>query len=298
MAQKSLYLFGIVLTIIVGTILNWWLCCNVSEVVVTPVATPSTTVKTNPLNIQDADGSFAYTTNDNFNFNDSNYDILRPLSSGVRDGVDSVKVYLNNNPGKFIDITGLYEAGETNSSPYPNLGIARATHIKNYFVSRGVNPKQINFYGKEGSSLVQQDSIYYGPVQFVFSGAAEMNETTLDSLAVLLRDRPLVVHFDYGESSFPLTDTQREKVVQIAKYVHMSDDVSCHIIGHTDNKSSSEFNQKLGMERAQFVKDYFVSHGIPADRITVDSKGETEPVADNTTEEGRAENRRTVITIN
>lgn len=65
--------------------------------------------------------------------------------------------------------------------------------------------------------------------------------------------------------------------------------------GHTDSIGKPEYNQKLGLRRAQAVKDYMVTQGIPADKITVASKGETQPVASNKTKEGRAKNRRVEI---
>jgi OOP family OmpA-OmpF porin len=68
--------------------------------------------------------------------------------------------------------------------------------------------------------------------------------------------------------------------------------------GHTDGIGTDAYNDKLGLRRAQAVKDYMVSKGIPADKIQVDSKGKRQPVADNKTKEGRAKNRRVEIEFN
>jgi OOP family OmpA-OmpF porin len=67
------------------------------------------------------------------------------------------------------------------------------------------------------------------------------------------------------------------------------------IQGHTDNRGSEAYNLRLGERRATSVKDSLVSQGIAAGRLTVKSAGETEPVADNETAEGRAANRRVVL---
>jgi OOP family OmpA-OmpF porin len=68
-------------------------------------------------------------------------------------------------------------------------------------------------------------------------------------------------------------------------------------IGHTDSIGSNAYNQKLSLRRASAVKAYLVSKGIEANRIYTEGKGETQPVADNRTKEGRAKNRRVEIEV-
>jgi len=68
-------------------------------------------------------------------------------------------------------------------------------------------------------------------------------------------------------------------------------------VGHTDSKGSDAYNQKLSERRAAAVKAYLVSQGIPADKIVTRGYGEKRPVAYNTTEEGRAKNRRVEIEV-
>lgn len=69
-------------------------------------------------------------------------------------------------------------------------------------------------------------------------------------------------------------------------------DVQVEISGHTDNVGSQEYNQALSLQRAQAVRNWLVQKGIASNRIKAVGKGQNEPVAPNTTEEGRAENRR------
>jgi OOP family OmpA-OmpF porin len=67
--------------------------------------------------------------------------------------------------------------------------------------------------------------------------------------------------------------------------------------GHTDSTSTPEHNLKLSDDRAASVKQYLVDHGIAADRLSSKGYGQTRPIADNGTEEGRAQNRRVEIHI-
>jgi len=69
------------------------------------------------------------------------------------------------------------------------------------------------------------------------------------------------------------------------------------ISSHTDNKGSDEYNQKLSQDRAQSVVDFLISKGISAERLVAKGYGETIPVSENDTEEGRQLNRRTEFKI-
>ncbi len=67
------------------------------------------------------------------------------------------------------------------------------------------------------------------------------------------------------------------------------------VAGHTDNQGSEEYNLSLSQRRAEAVKAYLVQRGIPEYRITTTGYGESQPVSDNDTEEGRRLNRRVVL---
>ena len=67
--------------------------------------------------------------------------------------------------------------------------------------------------------------------------------------------------------------------------------------GHTDSVGSDAYNQRLSVRRANAVKAYLVSQGVAADRIVVEGKGESKPVATNKTAAGRAKNRRVEVEV-
>ena len=68
-------------------------------------------------------------------------------------------------------------------------------------------------------------------------------------------------------------------------------------IGHTDSVGSNAYNEKLSLRRADAVKAYLVSKGLDQARLYTEGKGEAQPIADNTSAEGRAKNRRVTIEV-
>lgn len=69
-------------------------------------------------------------------------------------------------------------------------------------------------------------------------------------------------------------------------------DVNVEVAGHTDSRGSEKYNMGLSMRRAEAVRNYLIDKGVSAERLTVKAYGESQPVADNATEEGRFQNRR------
>lgn len=105
----------------------------------------------------------------------------------------------------------------------------------------------------------------------------------------------LAVNFEYNSAIIP--KHFKEKVKEFANYLNAYSDMKIHIVGHTsDTKGSSlAYNIELSNRRAVSVKEALISYGVDKDRLSVDGKGFLEPIADNETIEGRAENRRIEI---
>ena len=307
MNTKTLYLIGVLLTIIIGSILYDFLCgnnCfintsnNASELVTEPV---SDTNK-NAFIVKDNQGSLDLFIDDNLNFKISSFNILEPISTSVNNGVIDIKEYLQSDSLKVLNITGLYTATENNISAFPDLGIARANAVKNYFVSTGIPSKKINTYGELDNNMKpDKNNNYYGPVSFSVS---TLNDTDLneDNIVITIgnniREQPLILYFDVAETSLNLTENQRHKIANLSRYIDKVEDAMILIIGYTDNTGDRHSNIKLGQQRADFIKRYLVGNAILESRIQTSSQGPDNPIATNDTEEGRAKNRRVIVTIN
>ena len=102
----------------------------------------------------------------------------------------------------------------------------------------------------------------------------------------------------FGFDSVNLTDEAKAALDAFAAQLKTENkNVYVEIQGHTDNVGGEAYNLKLGEQRASAVKDYLAKAGIPLFRMETISYGETAPVADNGTREGRNQNRRVVLIV-
>ena len=99
--------------------------------------------------------------------------------------------------------------------------------------------------------------------------------------------------FDFNKAT--LKPAGKQMVDEAVKVMKDKPSMKVSVEGHTDSIGSDAYNLKLSERRAQAVRDYVVSQGIDAARISVKGWGKTKPVASNKTEAGRAENRRVEI---
>ena len=106
----------------------------------------------------------------------------------------------------------------------------------------------------------------------------------------------VTVHFDTGGDQLKFRNSEQAIVDEIAEVMAADPSIKIVITGHTDNTGNADQNLRVwGVKRAEALKNYMVSKGVPAVQIRCESKGQTEPVADNATTEGRALNRRANI---
>lgn len=103
------------------------------------------------------------------------------------------------------------------------------------------------------------------------------------------------VLFDFNK--YTLKPEAREKLAKVSGILLAYPNLKLQVEGYTDNIGSEEYNQKLSEERADGVRDYLVSQSVVNANVTAAGYGKSSPVADNSTNSGRAQNRRVELVV-
>ncbi|MGC1906712.1 MAG: OmpA family protein, partial [Candidatus Acidiferrum sp.] len=134
---------------------------------------------------------------------------------------------------------------------------------------------------------------------------ADMRAQLLTQLNAVLQTqdtaRGLIVNmsdvlFDTGK--YTLKQPTQVKLAKISGILLAHPGLTLQIEGHTDSVGSDEMNQRLSEQRADAVRDFLASQGVPVSSMTAKGFGKTNPIATNDTAEGRQKNRRVELVVN
>lgn len=130
--------------------------------------------------------------------------------------------------------------------------------------------------------------------------AAEI-KNTVPGATVERAGEGIIVKFDSGIlfdiDKTALKPAAKTNIDQLSASLKNNPQTNILIVGHTDNTGTAAHNMDLSVRRAESVKAYAVAAGVSPSRLSVQGKGDTEPIADNTTVDGRTQNRRVEIVI-
>ena len=116
-------------------------------------------------------------------------------------------------------------------------------------------------------------------------------------------EESIVVTFDensgvnFATNKYDINSVSQETLDKLAGIFMEYPETKILVVGHTDSSGADEYNMTLSEKRANAVSNYLGTHGVSSSRITTRWFGETQPISDNSTAEGRAKNRRVNIAI-
>ncbi len=186
--------------------------------------------------------------------------------------------------GERLEITGYYTKDEETPEGYANLGEARADAARE---ALNLSKDRVLLKGMLSDKGVDKDNPY-NATSFKNIGKAKMIDESIPNKTI--------IRFPYN-STKKLSNSQVEAYLdKVAERVKKSGE-RVRLVGHTDSDGPNDSNMVLGQQRADIIKQYLIGKGVASNKILSSSKGETQPIASNSTSVGKAENRRTELEI-
>ncbi|MEP7268199.1 MAG: OmpA family protein [Saprospiraceae bacterium] len=189
-------------------------------------------------------------------------------------------------PGQVLELIGGYFEKENKIMATGDLGLIRASKVKALFSGK-MAVEDIKIRSKNWGDTTHVIGTLDDAVT---SRAIYMNDHVKE-----LDDKALI-YFKFASNAGISDNLVDQYTTNLAGKLKSNAD-QLIITGHTDDDASAEHNMKLGLMRAQIIKDLLVSKGVKSSRIKVKSKGEEQPIAPNDTEENRKLNRRVEIEV-
>ncbi|MEH6566727.1 MAG: OmpA family protein [Halopseudomonas sp.] len=242
-------------------------------------------------------------------------DVLLNIGLGKYKNLDS-EITNEEIDGKLAQVEAVYHFGENNIRPYISAGLAHqeldqinstaddrttmamaGVGIKNYlnenfFVKAGVDA----LYGFDHGNTEWQAGVGLG-INF---GSKKEEAVVAAAPAPMPQPEPapemqsvrveLDVLFDFDKDT--IRPEFRQDIQSLAEFMKTYPSVTTTVEGHTDSVGSDAYNQNLSERRANAVREALVEEGVDGSRVSSAGYGEARPIADNSTDEGRAMNRR------
>ncbi len=230
------------------------------------------------------------------------FDFLIPKAGGYG------PVIRLNIPGNYVDLKVDGDANVTDtrlSQPFPGEHSRETWRDKWHHVAISYKNKQVKMYVDQYRVLVDPDSRVETPATVTFCGIGEKDMPMIftnvriasgsgaNLIGKKFTDAKIVTHginFDYNKAT--LKPESMGTLNMIQKIMTGDPDVKFAVGGHTDGDGDAAYNLKLSQQRADAVRNQLIAMGIDGVRLTAKGYGKTKPIADNTTDEGKANNRR------
>lgn len=204
------------------------------------------------------------------------------------------------NSGQVLVLTGHYSPFERNDTPHFNLGLARASAVKDFLLYQEVPANQIIIQSFENDHLQFANNLLMEGVHFKmeneYRGKSGMKaqKTSLDQTIEI---RPLNLYYNNNEDIVMSSPELQSYLADLKKYLRYNVGSRVRVTGHMDKLESASNQSELSKNRAESVKQLMVTSGIPAKLIITDHKGDSAPIGTNGTPTGRKKNRRVEVRI-
>ncbi len=213
-----------------------------------------------------------------------------------------------NGPSSYVDLNVDGDANASDnhlSSKFPGDHTPNAWRNKWHHIAISYKNNQLKMYVDQYRVLIDPDSRIVIPATlsfcciatkdkpFIFTNMRIAQGAGMNMTGKKFTDAKIVTHginFDYDKAT--LKPESMGTLNMIQKIMTGDPDVKFEVGGHTDGDGDAAYNLKLSQQRADAVRSQLITMGIDGARLTAKGYGKTKPIADNTTEDGKANNRR------
>jgi len=173
------------------------------------------------------------------------------------------------------------------------LSYNRAQSVADYLIATGVDASKIRTIGRGPEEPIASNETRKGRMQNRRVDVAVIAELrALDRVvfpSAIVFDRDSADLSEQGKEFLKKNIATTRELMQRATFIN--------VVGHTDDKWDDDYNMELSKNRAATVREFLVSQGVDASKTVITGRGESMPIASNTTKAGRAQNRRVEILI-
>ncbi|WP_046756803.1 OmpA family protein [Kordia jejudonensis] len=194
---------------------------------------------------------------------------------------------LNANQDEELVITSFFSRAENGT-----IALSRSESVKNALADFGVNTDRVVFQTKQTDLTFSDEDVNLKGFAYEFQ---KMSKERMQAIDKGISSK--ILYAGFGSKTFKPDNTLNAYALELKSYLEKHPTKKVEIIGHTDSNGDAAANLWFGKERAKSVMDYFISQDIDASKLTISSKGETAPIAPNSTLEGQRLNRRIEINI-
>ncbi len=206
--------------------------------------------------------------------------------------------YLIANPDRKLTVEGRYTTDEANNTDFLNLGLARASAVKDTLVALGAKAEQIELASRKVPVLEVVNKKVLNGLRFAFGtkevvGAGD----ELDKLKAKIQANPAIMYFATNSANVDITPKFQQDIRDMKTYLNSVPNAKVNVTGHTDNVGNRGSNVSLSQRRAEKVKQYLIQRGFTEAQLVPSGKGPDRPAATNDTPAGRDKNRRVEISL-
>lgn len=257
-----------------------------------------------PFKLKDRIYGLDIAVESNFSFDYGSVDYLVPLTKELEQVVQQIALYLQKHSDRQLTITGYNHPEEPYELAVVNLGFARAQAFRELLIQAGADGAQIAVAGgEERNSLVVYESALYGqflPAVMGFEFSERNNRQTralkrrAQRIEAELKKRQVYRFKDFGQNTHKIviTDELRTYLQDLILYLSVHPEAKLYCVGHSLSRETDELTALKGKERANYVRDFLVKHGIASERIEATTAADTHPLGSSDTRYGQQINRR------